>query len=142
MASVSEARYSWRGCLAAMVLIPVAVLIVVIALYILIDNVCVTEAERWLPAYPGAELIHESHEFVRPFGIGITIQRLYTPDPPGTVNGWYGNHLRMTARDGHRQNRQLANVQSTVEEAPDGDGAYITLYQQCADGLVLFNRQR
>jgi hypothetical protein len=142
MARVSETRYSWRTCLATMVIIPVAVMIVVVLLYIVIDNICVAEADRWLPVYPGAELVSESHEFVRPFGIGITTRVLYTSDPTSTVFGWYANYQRMTATEGHQQRRQLTIVRWTVDEAPDEDGTLITLYQQCADNLVLFNRQR
>jgi hypothetical protein len=141
MGDPAETRYPWRSCLVTLVLIPIGVLIVAVLIYIAIDATCTGEADLWLVDYPDAELVSEQYDFVRPFGIGITTRVLHTPDAQSTVRVWYSNQQRETAREGHVPRRQLAIFQWTIGRVPDGDGSQITLYQQCADGLVLFPRQ-
>lgn len=130
----------WKSCMASMILIPIGILLLSVLIGISVDVICTREADLWLAHYPGAEVVSEEYNFIRPFGIGVTTRVLHTSEEIDIVRPWYIERDRENIRNAIYPNRQVAAHDWTVEERQDGGGTRITLHLQCADGLVLFER--
>jgi hypothetical protein len=98
-----------------------------------LDGTCASSLTQRLPIYPGADVVSSQHSFLRPFGVGVTVIILYSPDPPDTVRSWYartiGAYLREQAARGGGIG--IASTDWTVGRAEDGVGSQIILYGSC-----------
>lgn len=92
-------HYGCRQMLLAMVGILVGLVLCVSVVVVAVDVSCVSQAETWIPRYPNATKVDEVYNFIRPFGMGITLVVLETPDSAQEVrNGtviivgtWHGH---------------------------------------------------
>ncbi|NJL57793.1 hypothetical protein HC928_23680 [bacterium] len=126
-----------RGCLLLSLLMLLGLLGIGGGFYAAIDISCVSAAAEWLPDYPGAELVEQTHSFIRPWGVGETTRILYTPDAPFDVNTWYRDGDLERTREGKSPTSGPARMRWFVREADDG-GSTILLFSNCSSGLVLF----
>jgi hypothetical protein len=95
---------------------------------IAVDVSCVSQAETWIPRYPNATTVDEVYNFVRPFGMGITLVVLESPDSVQEVRKWYGDHRRNVART---QTQGYATLDWRVTSTVMG-GSRIALSSECA----------
>lgn len=128
--------YTAKGCFFIMIAIVFGIFGLGTAWYVVVDVSCVTQANRWLPDYPGAEFISEDYTFVRAWGIGETTRVLYTEDDSGTVRAWYSDRYRELDDEGYTRTDATARMRYVVRTADEG-GSVITLLSNCSSGLVL-----
>lgn len=98
--------------------------------FISIDFICVGNANAWLPQYPNAEVISETHTFLRPWGMGVTRMVLHSDDDRAIVADWY---LKERAKNGVTDPvNLLATMSYSVRRNSDGSGTTISLSSDCA----------
>lgn len=112
---------------AGLILVGIAVLLTIVIG--LIDQRCAADTDRWMPLYPGAEIVSQRYTFLRARGMGETQMTLRTPDDQQTVSNWYMQHTQSEANID--PDRGLATTSVRVVEHPDG-GAQISLFSECA----------
>ncbi|GAB1420938.1 hypothetical protein MASR2M15_10660 [Anaerolineales bacterium] len=123
----TQTRYlSGGGCL----VIFVAVILCSIVTSLTIDYACNSEIERWLPIYPGAELIQNQNDFLRPRAMGYTYQTYQTEDETQVVRDWYRETMRQVGRDS--SSRAISSTRYRILENPDGPGTWIKMSSECA----------
>jgi hypothetical protein len=118
-----------RRLVISLILILIGVVACTVATFVGIDAVCRNDVETWLPVYPGAELVEQTYDFVRPHAMGKTTSRYFTPDDPQTVRLWYADTMQEIGKE--HTSRGIASTRHFVREAPDG-GSIIQLSSECA----------
>lgn len=93
------------------------------------DFSCARDIGWEIAPYPNAEIIDQSHNFFRPFAMGVTVMQQRSEDPPETVKAWYDN-LRFRTSARLRVN-SMATVLLDVQPAPEGEGSLIALASSC-----------
>lgn len=135
----AEKEYNGRGCLFFAVAMPIALFACVLSIYGTVTFHCVTEADRWLLVYPGAEEVDLDYTWLHAYGIGSTVRVLHTPDPTPQVRVWYVEEItRLDEIRSDQRNDGIATVRWNVFEDPDSDGTLIVLSCNCAPELVLW----
>jgi hypothetical protein len=81
--------YSARSCLTSIVIILILIFACSTTMIVVVDSGCVSKAEAWIPPYPNAQRVSESHDFLREFGMGSTQVIMTSPDNPQTIQTWY-----------------------------------------------------
>lgn len=94
-----------------------------------IDQLCVADAERRLPYYPGSERVEESHNGLRVRGIGNSLEVGFTPDDLETVQAWY-DQLTIELLNSGRP-RGVNNLIRRLEANAEGEGTFIFYLTQC-----------
>lgn len=130
---------SVRRLMLSLMLIVVGIAVLAVLLLAAIDYQCGSEIDRWLPIYPGAVLLEETHDYFRPRAMGRTNAEYYTPDDRDAVLRWYSEYRRnLTSGQYNEANpnarlesRSVATVRYTVRAADDG-GTIIITYSECA----------
>lgn len=118
-----------RATLISVALIAVGVAALATLVMGVIDRQCAADIERWLPLYPGAEVVSEQHTFLRARGMGETALTLHTPDGRQAVNRWYQDNTQRQAE--LDPNRGAATNRLRLADAPGG-GTLIHLDSECA----------
>lgn len=113
----------------SLIAIVIGVLILVSLTFVTINLVCHADIEKWLPIYPKAEVITETHSFIER-GAGITTLILSSPDDSTTVTQWYFAHQRSVEQD--NPNHGLSTTNFKVQSNSNGLGSVINLYSECA----------
>ncbi len=127
--------YTWRTWFMFLVIIFVIFSVCGMTVYVGLDVSCYNDAQKWLPDYPDAELVNESHTFVRAFGVGETTRILYTTDDQQTVYDWYFDHDQANNVTGARRDDGIGFMRWTVAEN-DGGGTQIVLYSECSSDII------
>lgn len=127
----------WRGCLVFVVFIGIVITGCMMSVYVGIDVVCSNSAHTWLPDYPGATLINQEHNFIRPFGIGETTRALYSPEARRAVELWYMRHDADNVSQGRTRDGGMATMRWFLQEDDTRGGTLITLYSSCAADLII-----
>ncbi len=124
------------GCL----VIVIATIVCSSSAFLTVNAVCSAYLPQRLPVYPGAEVVAQTHNFISPFGMGITTMVLYSDDQPDAVRSWYGvttgTFLRESLQSGDLVTtfgRRVARVDWSVIRAEDGIGTQIILYANCVN---------
>ena len=124
------------GCL----VIGLAALLCSSSAFLVVDRICAAYLPQRLPIYPGAQTIFQSHNFLTPYGMGVTVITLVSSDPPDKVRTWYGETTgtfqRENANTGNPiiyMGSRFARVQYDVSESEDGTGSQIILYAKCVN---------
>jgi len=99
-----------------------------VSLIVGVDVACVASVDEWVPVYPDAIEISESHNMFRAKGMGISQVIYETDDPKIDVTRWY---LDYQSSIEHRQNT-IASSGYRVIDSPDGAGTQIIIYSECA----------
>jgi hypothetical protein len=98
---------------------------------VVIDRVCMDNANAWIPQYPGSTVISESHTFLNVFGMGITRMQLKSDDPANKVKRWYLDlHGKVSLEN--RPFTQLAAMGYGVSEDKQNGGSLISLTSDCS----------
>lgn len=121
-------RRSTRAILISTLLLILGMIACVAAAVLSLDEACRQSIDEWTPLYPGSEIVRREYDLLRDRGMGTSFVVLYTEDDPATVGAWYREYQ---VEKGTRDNT-LANADYRVTENPDGDGALIYLYSECA----------
>lgn len=111
-------------------LFPLIVVIFVGIVFLSIDQYCVSDANGRLPVYPGAERIRESHNGIRPRGVGNTLEVFSTQDNLETVESWFAQ-LALKAVQTNGRTRGVASLSHWFEANPEGQGTLIYNLTQC-----------
>lgn len=126
-----------RGCLFGTFAVMFTVLTCTSMLYVVTDLNCAQAADRWLPDYPGAEVVSQTHSWLRPFGIGETTRILRTPDTVSEVDLWYLRSDRQRTANGELRDSNTAWLRWAVDEVESG-GSVIVLVSHCEPALALW----
>ena len=94
-----------------------------------VDQLCISDANRRLPYYPGAERFEETHNGLRVRGIGNTLEVVLTPDTPEQVEAWYRQRAIELLNSGRP--RGVASLNHWHEANPEGEGTFIFYLSQC-----------
>lgn len=108
---------------------PLFILIFVGALFLGLDQVCVSDANKRLPRYPGAERIEETHNGLRPRGVGNTLEVFLSQDSSKTIEVWYAELALEAVQSG--KTRGVANLSHWLEPDASGQGVRIYNLSQC-----------
>ncbi len=134
---MQKKRRNWGPALGCLVIV-VAVFACSVGSVLGFNGVCSVYFPERLPYYPGAEVRSEVHNFINPWGMGVTVATLYTPDDSNTVRSWYGVHIGTYLRNSVENptpisylGRQIARVDFNIARADDGVGTQIILYGTC-----------
>lgn len=122
-------RMTCRGCVFSTLLIFAATIFCTITGVLVIDNACANQINAWMPPYPQAETVREYHNFLRLFGMGVTVVEQRTDDSVETVNNWYTAQRFNT--DINEAN-SIATMLMNVRPAPEGTGSVIRMSTACA----------
>lgn len=95
-----------------------------------VNFICISSATTWLPIYPGAQVVSDSHTFLSTFGMGETLLVLATPDAEPEVYSWYAVAIRKVSQQNNPP--RIARTKWATAEGEDGNGTLITLYSACA----------
>lgn len=128
--------YSLKKLVVSLVLIAIGVFVMAVLITLGADALCVRDSTRWLPPYPGSEIVEERFTFLRMWGVGQTTQVLYTADNINTVRQWYFEQDTENSRGGNARGG-LATVNWQLSEPEDREGTVITLQSSCAHELDL-----
>ena len=132
-ADAEPIKLSWRSDMSRLVrslsIIIIGIIVMVIIATATIDHNCYNHATLFLPQYPNAEFMDVQNEFLRPFGMGITLMTLETSDDADTVRSWYLQELR-EIREANPNFTGLATTDWDV--VANGEGSLIYLLSECA----------
>lgn len=93
-----------------------------------VDQMCINDAERRLPFYPGALKVSEQSNGLRVRGVGNSLVVLETEDSPEEVEAWYEAHNLELLNEG--KTRGVNTVSRWLE--PTARGATQIFYlSQC-----------
>lgn len=122
-------RMGCRGCVISTLLIFAATAFCAVTGMLVIDQTCATQISQWMPPYPDAEMVSQHYNFMRPFGMGVTLMEQHTDDSVEEVNEWYEAHRFNSTLP---EDASIATMLMDVRPAPDGDGTSIRLSTACA----------
>lgn len=108
---------------------PVFIVFVLFTLFMGVDQLCLNDARRRLPIYPGAVLVQENHNGLRLRGIGNTLMVFSTPDDQETVEAWY-QELQVELLKERRQ-QGISNLSNWYAPMENGQGTLIYYLSQC-----------
>jgi hypothetical protein len=129
----------FRGCFLATLGITLGILICTFSVYVAVDVSCTGDAGRWLPDYPGAEVVSQTYSWLRPFGIGETIRVLYSPDSRRDVVNWYADRDQARVDRGDARDGGPALMRwAIVPPANGASGSTIILTSVCSPELRLW----
>lgn len=120
---------TFRYLILSLAIIMLSTLLCTLSTIAYIDYNCVHNGERWLPLYPGAQILQENDGYFRRFGFGDTMLVLYTLDDNNTVRKWYMEHSRQARM--HYRTSGLAETDWAVILTPGQAGSTIVLTQHC-----------
>ncbi len=108
---------------------PIFIVAFLFVLFMGADQLCVNDAGRRLPIYPGAQKIDETHNGIRARGIGSTRMTFESADSQETIEAWY-QELQIELL---KTRRQLGINNLTILYAPGKEGKGTTIYylSQC-----------
>lgn len=110
-------------------LVPLFIVFLLLLGFLSVDQLCLNDARRRLPIYPGAVLVEETHNGLRSRGIGNTLMVYRSSDGQEMIEAWYQEHQieLLKAR------RQLGMNNLSNWYAPDeqGSGTLIYYLSQC-----------
>ena len=104
-------------------------MVFIAALFFGIDQLCVNDANRRLPYYPGATRVKEDHNGLRLRGMGNGLEVLLTQDSQETVEAWFEQRQIELLNSG--RNRGVNNLGHWLEPRPEGEGLNIYYLSQC-----------
>jgi hypothetical protein len=108
---------------------PLFGLMVMLLFFLSLDQLCVRDANRRLPLYPGAVRLQEDHNGLRVRGIGSSLEVFQTQDSESVIEAWY-QELAIDLLNSGR-NRGVASLERWLEVKPDGEGVLIYNLSQC-----------
>jgi hypothetical protein len=117
-----------RGCLISALVVFSAMVLCGGSFLTFYDVRCVQDAGEWIPVYPDSTIVTQQYNFVRPFGVGVTLLRLHSDDDKDTVQSFYVETQR-ALRKADIDPRQ-ARMSYFVEGDAAG-GSTIDLLSQC-----------
>ncbi len=103
--------------------------IVLVALFVLlIDQVCYMDIVSRQMMYPGAEIVSEEYDFLRPRAMGITTLILQTEDDEETLKQWLRERNLELLRAERFRGLAAINwgVQPVREGVPEGRLVYVS----------------
>lgn len=106
---------------------PLFVIVFVGILFLSLDQYCIYDANTRFPPYPGAERIEETHNGLRPRGVGNTLEVFLTQDSQETVEAWYAELALEAVKSG--KTRGIANLSHWLKS--DSKGTVIYNLSQC-----------
>jgi hypothetical protein len=110
-------------------LFPLFVVLFVGALFLGMDQYCVSDANKRLPRYPDAQRIEETHNGLRPRGVGTTLEVFLSQDNQETIEAWYADLALKAVQSG--KTRGVANLSHWLEPDESGQGIRIYNLSQC-----------
>lgn len=113
----------------SIIIIILATVVCVVSTVAYIDYDCAKNGKKWLPLYPGSEIIQEKQGYFRRYGFGETILVLHTPDDNNTVRKWYITQQRKN-RLKYRSSG-LAETDWAVIRTPNEAGTTVILTLGC-----------
>ncbi|MAU13797.1 MAG: hypothetical protein CL607_28530 [Anaerolineaceae bacterium] len=125
---LGRSQRSFGSMLAGLFVIILGIVACGVSLIVGVDVACVASVDEWVPVYPGAVEISESHNMFRAKGMGISQVIYETDDTKIDVTRWY---LDYQSSIEHRQNT-IASSGYRVIDSPDGEGTQIIIYSECA----------
>jgi hypothetical protein len=108
---------------------PVFIISLLGVLFLGLDQVCVVDANRRLPPYPGTTRIKESHNGLRARGLGNSLEVFLSQDNPEVIEAWY-QQLALDLLKGGK-NQGIAALRHWFEADPTNEGIYIYNLSQC-----------
>jgi hypothetical protein len=108
----------------------VVVLSCSVGMGVVIDFTCNRNIDTWAPEYPGARLVEQQYEGLRPRAMGRSFSVYATDDDLATVRDWYREQIRAVAME--EMDRGLAQTAYRLAAGPDGDGTILTITTDCA----------
>lgn len=122
------------GCLAVVIVL----LLSISGLFVAADAICYVGLTQRMPTYPEAHTLFRSHNWIREYGMGVTVLAFETDDPPNTVRAFYGRAQGEYARRAleftnpiDRLAENLTRAAYDVVRQEDGTGSQIILYGYC-----------
>ena len=125
---LGRSQRSFGSMLAGLFVIVLGIVACGVSLVVGVDVACVASVDEWVPVYPGAVEVSESHNMFRAKGMGISQVIYETDDPKIDVTRWYLDYQSSIER---RQNT-IASSGYRVIDSPDGEGTQIIIYSECA----------
>ncbi|MCA9881775.1 MAG: hypothetical protein H6670_14605 [Anaerolineaceae bacterium] len=125
---LQRSQRSVGGMLMATLLIVLGILACGSTLVIGVDVACVASVDEWVPVYPGAVEISESHNMFRAKGMGISQVVYETSDPRVDVVRWYLDYQTNIAM----RHNTIASSGYRAIDNPDGEGTRIIIFSECA----------
>jgi fumarate hydratase class II len=92
-----------------------------------IDQLCVNDANRRLPYYPGAVQLEADSNGFRVRGIGTSVEVLSSEDEAAAVEAWYEQNMIRLLNSGRQ--RGLNNINVVVEENEAGQSQIVYISQ-------------
>lgn len=98
----------------------------VLLFVLLMDQVCYSDITSRQMMYPGAEIVFEDYDFIRPRGMGYTTLVLQTEDDEETLKQWLRErNLELLRAERYRGLAALTwGVQPVKEGVPEGRLVY------------------
>jgi hypothetical protein len=122
-------RRNKRSPLVGCLVVAVIVVLFVVALIFGSDQYCRYEINQRLPIYPGATLLSQEFNGLRPRATGGSQMVVSTPDGAETVREWYRQlNLERVKKEGPQG---LASVGYVVEPDAEAEGSVITYTTEC-----------
>lgn len=125
---LGRSQRSFGSMLVGLLVIVLGIVACGASLIVGVDVACVASVDEWVPIYPGAVEISESHNMFRAKGMGISQVIYETDDPKIDVTRWYLDYQSSIER---RQNT-IASSGYRVMDSPDGESTRIVIYSECA----------
>ena len=99
------------------------------SLFLGLDQLCVNDANRRLPRYPGAQRLETQFNGLRLRGIGNSLEVVMTPDSLDKVEDWYKDHALSLLKVA--QVRGVNTLTHWFEPGDEGAGTNIFYVSQC-----------
>lgn len=99
------------------------------SLFLGLDQLCVNDANRRLPRYPGAQRLEAKYNGLRLRGVGNSLEISATADSLETVEAWYRNHALSLLKVA--QVRGVNTLTHWFEVRDEGTGTKIYYLSQC-----------
>lgn len=109
--------------------LPLFLVALLFSLFLGADQLCINDANRRLPIYPGAILLEESRNGIRPRGVGNTLLVFLSKDSQESIEVWYREHQIMLLNS--RRNLGLNGLSHWYEPNDKGEGTFIYYLSQC-----------
>lgn len=119
-------QYSLRSCLITTMIILTIIFACSTGMIVMVDTNCASKAQAWIPPYPNAQTVSQSHNFLRPFGMGITEMVMTSPDDPQTIQAWYNEDRRKRGVSAVGMGRYF-----TMDIEPTEEGSAIIYFGNC-----------
>lgn len=122
------------GCLAVVVVL----LLSLGGVFLAADAICYAGLTQRMPTYPGARVVLRSHNWLREYGMGVTVLAFESADPPDVVRAFYGRAQGEYARRSLEFTNPIDRLAASMTRAAydvvrqeDGSGSQIILYGYC-----------